>query len=112
MSALAQNILTLRKLRNLTQMDLAKLSGTTGDCISKLERRVFTNAGIEYVTRIAAALKTTPSKLCSDELRLIADQTNLVFGKDRKRFDKLLRQLSKMISLQKSVIDEINAMLT
>ncbi len=57
---LAKEVMQLRKSNNLTQKDLAKLSGTSQPAIARLESGNYKNLSLSFIRKVAEALGTTP----------------------------------------------------
>jgi XRE family transcriptional regulator of biofilm formation len=62
-SSLATNLKTLRISKNLSQMELAEMTGLDRSYISKIERNVVKNVSLEVLTRISAKLGCTITEL-------------------------------------------------
>lgn len=70
---LGDNIMLMRKKKSLSQADLGKLIGTSGDVIGRYERGDI-NPSIEVVTNIAAALEVS--------IDYLVGKTKIVIDKD------------------------------
>ena len=57
---LAREVIQLRKNKNLTQKDLAKLSGTSQPAIARLESGTYKNISLSFIRKVAKALGTEP----------------------------------------------------
>ncbi len=57
---LAKEVMQLRRSNNLTQKDLAKLSGTSQPAIARLESGNYKNLSLSFIRKVAEALGTTP----------------------------------------------------
>lgn len=57
---LAKEVMTLRKKNNLTQLDLAKLAGTSQPAIARLESGNYQNVSLAFLKRIGKALGAEP----------------------------------------------------
>lgn len=54
--SIAQEILRLRKKRNLTQKELAELIGSSQPAIARLESGTYTNVSLSFLRKVASAL--------------------------------------------------------
>ena len=70
---LGDNIMLMRKKKSLSQADLGKMIGTSGDVIGRYERGDI-NPSIEVVTNIAAALEVS--------IDYLVGKTKIVIDKD------------------------------
>ena len=57
---LAKEVMVLRKNNNMTQLDLAKLSGTSQPAIARLESGNYRNISLSFLKRIGKALGAEP----------------------------------------------------
>ena len=58
--ALAKEIIDLRKIRNLTQKQLAEQMGTSQPAIARLESGNYRNVSLAFLRRLAKALGAVP----------------------------------------------------
>jgi DNA-binding XRE family transcriptional regulator len=58
--SLAKEFIALRKENNLTQLELAKLAGTSQSAIARLESGNYKNLSLSFIRKVAAALHAVP----------------------------------------------------
>ena len=58
--SLAREFISLRKDKDLTQMELAKLAGTSQSAIARLESGSYKNLSLSFIRKVAAALHAVP----------------------------------------------------
>ena len=63
MNAISKNIRKIRKQKNITQIQLSKMIGSTNDYISKLERGLRENPSSKMLNKIANALGVSVQRL-------------------------------------------------
>jgi len=54
--SIAREVLELRKKRNMTQLELAKLIGTSQPAIARLESGNYENLSLSFLKKVASAL--------------------------------------------------------
>jgi transcriptional regulator with XRE-family HTH domain len=74
--ALADNMMILRKKKELSQAELGKMIGTSGDVIGRYERGDI-SPSIEAVAKIADALEVTKMELDKNTMRRFEDISTL-----------------------------------
>lgn len=57
---LAREVILMRKDKNLTQKDLAKLAGTSQPAIARLESGSYKNLSLSFINKVAKALGAKP----------------------------------------------------
>lgn len=97
-----ENIRRLRKEKNLTMEELAKMIGTTKQTISKYETGVITNIPYDRIEKFSNIFNVTPGELMGWK-KPIADK-----GKDDAELLLLYNQLSDE---NKCIIKEMTRML-
>jgi predicted transcriptional regulator len=58
--SLAREFISLRKDKDLTQMELAKLAGTSQSAIARLESGSYKKLSLSFIRKVAAALHAVP----------------------------------------------------
>jgi len=58
--SLAKEFIALTNDNNLTQLDLAKLAGTSQSAIARLESGNYKNLSLSFIRKVAAALHAVP----------------------------------------------------
>lgn len=89
---LGQNIMLIRKKKNLSQAELGKIIGTSGDVIGRYERNDI-KPSIEVVEKIAEALEVS--------LDYLVGKTNIIV--DKQIIDRL-ENITKLPSEKKDYI--------
>lgn len=98
---LGEKIKFLRKLKGLTQADLARLAGVDNTYISQLERGKRPNVGLATLERIAQALGVTVADLNSlvppqTIFDVLPDEAKLFYGSpDALPWLKIVPELAK-----------------
>lgn len=104
---IAQNLQSLRRRKNLTQSQLAKLSGVTRASIAQLETGI-SNPSLEILLKLSATLKVSVDELISSpkaEVELILS-SKIPLDKKTKEGIKIRKLLPHPIPA--TAIDEIN----
>ena len=68
---IAANVRTLRELRGLGQLELARRAGVSRRTVARLENAEIADPGVESLQRFAAALGVALETLCGARLALV-----------------------------------------